>query len=82
MSHGQSHDLMLSLQAVNEARSTLDVARTQMRGVTTREQRGLLTALEGYADALSSHGHPMPYRMRSELAMYRAMFNSTRRHTP
>ena len=81
MSHGQSHDLKLSLRAVNEARSTLDVARTQMRGVATPEQRGLLTALEGYALALTSHGHPMPYRMRSELAMYRAMFNPTRRRT-
>jgi hypothetical protein len=81
MGHGQSHDLMLSLRAVNEARSTLDLARTHTGGVASREQRGLLTALEGYAEALTIHGHPMPYRMRSELAMYRAMFSSTRRHT-
>lgn len=80
MSHGQSHDLMLSLRAVNEARSTLDLARTQTRGVATPEQRGLLKALENCAEELIGHGHPMPYRMRSELAMYRAMFSSTR-HT-
>jgi hypothetical protein len=80
MSHGQSQDLTLLLRAVNQARSTLDLARIQMRGSATPEQRGLLTALEGYADALTSHGHPLPYRMRTELALYRAIFNSTRRH--
>lgn len=76
MSHGQAHDLMVSLQAVNRARSVLDLARAQgsLRGVTTWEQRQLLGALESYAVALTSHGHPMPYRMRSELAMYRTMF--------
>ena len=83
MSHGQSHDLAVSLRAVNKARSTLDLARTQrsLRGVATLEQRRLLAALEGYAGALTSHGHPMPYKMRSELAMYRVMFNSVRRYT-
>ena len=80
MSHEQSQDLMVSLRAVNRARSTLELARTQrsLRGVATSEHRLLLAALEGYAVALTSHGHPMPYRMRSELAMYRAMFHSTR----
>ena len=83
MSPGQSHDLMMSLRTVNRARSMLDLARTQraLRGVATSEQRQLLAALEGYAFALTSHGHPMPYRMRSELAMYRAMFDPARRHT-
>ncbi|MGH2896657.1 MAG: hypothetical protein ACRDPM_25785 [Solirubrobacteraceae bacterium] len=83
MNHGQSHDLTVSLRAVNRARYTLDLARTQsaLREVVTMEQRQLLVALEGYAVALSGHGHPMPYRMHSELAMYRAMFNTTRRHT-
>ena len=83
MSHGQSHDLRVSLREVTRARSVLDVARTQrsLRGVATMEQQGLLAALEGYALALTSHGHPMPYKMRSELAMYRAMFNPIRRHT-
>ena len=80
--HGMSHgdDMMLSLRAVNEARSMLDSARTSP-GVPKSAQRRLLDALEEYADALSSHGLPMPYRMCSELAIYRAMFNATRRPT-
>jgi hypothetical protein len=82
MSHGRSHDLMVSLRAVDRARAMLDLARTQSalpQGVTSEQQR-LLAALEGYAVALTTHGHPMPYRMRSELVMYRAMFNPPRRH--
>jgi hypothetical protein len=43
------------------------------------EQRELLAALAAYAAALTRLGHPVPYRMRSELAMYRAMFDPTRR---
>ena len=80
MSQGQSYDLTESLRAVNQARSDLGLARTQraLPGVATSEQRRLLTALEGYAAALAGHGHPMPYRMHSELAMYRAMFNPQR----
>lgn len=75
MSHGQSHDLTVSLQALNRARSNLDLARTRgaSREVITPEQRLMLAALEGYAVTLASHGHPMPYRMRSELAMYRTI---------
>jgi len=83
MSHGQSHDLTVSLRAVNQARSNLDLARTRrsLPGVATSEQRRLLSALEGYAVALTSCGHPMPYRMHSELAMYRAMFDPVRPRT-
>jgi hypothetical protein len=83
MSHAQLHDLGDSLRAVNRARSSLYLARTQgsLRVAVTTAQRGLLAALERYAAALNSHGHPMPYRMRSELDMYRAMFNLKRRHT-
>ena len=33
---------------------------------------------EAYAAALTSHGHPMPYRLHSELAMYRSMFGPSR----
>ena len=77
---GQSHDLQASLGAVKRARSALDLARTAgtVRGAAT-EQRAMLAALEGYAVALTRHGHPMPYRMRSELAMYRAMFRPVQR---
>ena len=80
MTHGQSHDLTDSLRRVNQARSNLDLARTQkaVHGVVTTEQRHLLSALEGYAAALTSHGHPMPYRLHSELAMYRSMFGPSR----
>ena len=80
MSKGQSHDLMVSLRAVNRARSTLDWTRAQSRsrGAATAEQRMLLAALEGYAVVLTSYGHPMPYRMHNELAMYRAIFNPLR----
>jgi hypothetical protein len=77
MSQGQSQDLMVSLRAVTEARSALERARTRgaPRDVTSAGQRRLLTALEDYAVALARHGHPMPYRMCSELAMYRAMYD-------
>ena len=79
MSHGESHDLTESLRAVITARSVLDQARTQgSRTEVTLEQRRLLAALEGHAVNLASHGHPMPYRMRSELVMYRAIYNTTR----
>ena len=83
MSQGQAHDLRVSLRAVNRARSMLDLARTQagVREATTPQQRQLLAALEGYAVVLTSHGHPMPYRMRSEMVMYRALFDPARRHT-
>lgn len=68
---------------MNKARSTLESARTQrsLPGVASLEQRGLLKALEEYAVALTSQGHPMPYRMRNELVMYRTMFDSARRPT-
>lgn len=83
MSQGQSHDLMMSLRAVSRARSTLDSARTQrsLRGAATSEQRMLLAALEGYAVALTICGHPMPYKMRGELAMYRTLFGPSQRPT-
>jgi len=83
MSQVQSHDLMVSLGAVTRARAMVDLARVQgsLQGVATVEQRRLLAALEGYAVTLASHGHPVPYRMRDELAMYQAMFNPTRPRT-
>jgi cytolysin (calcineurin-like family phosphatase) len=77
MSHGQAHDLTVSLLAVNHARSTLDLARAQgsVSGLAAPEQRRLLAALEGYAVALTRQGRPVPYRMRTELAMYRSLFD-------
>jgi len=83
MGHRQPYDLTVSLRAVTNARSSLDLARAQrsLPGVASAEQRRLLAALEGHAVALTSHGHPMPYRMHSELAMYRAMFDPPRPRT-
>lgn len=80
MSHRQSHDLGMSFRAVSRARSALARARAQgsLRGATAVEQRELLAALEDCASAMTRHGHPIPYRMHGELAMYRAMFG----HTP
>ena len=81
MTYERPHDLVALLLAVTRARSRVDRERTRgrLRGAATSEQRLLLAALEAYAAALTTHGHPMPYRMRSELAMYRAMCDSTRR---
>ena len=81
MSQGQADDLMVSLRAVNRARSILDLARSgrSWRGGVTLEQWRLMVALESYAAALASQGLPMPYRQRNELAMYRIMFSARRR---
>lgn len=70
-----SYELDLLLRAVTKARSTLKLTRPQgsSKVVPRSEQQELLAALEAYAVALTSHGHPMPHHMRSELAMYRAM---------
>lgn len=83
MGQGQSQDLKVSLGAVTQARSLLERARTRgaSRDVVSAEQRQLLVALEGYAATLARHGHPMPYRMRSELAIYRGMFDPRRSRT-
>lgn len=82
MTDQTSSNLTLLLQAVSAARSEVEGARrlraSPGSSTVAAEQRVLLDALEQYAAALSSHGSPMPYRMRDELAMYRAMF-STRR---
>ena len=80
MTEQRSVDLSALLRAVCVARSDVEHARQakaspgSSRAAT--EQRELLTALERYAAALSVHGSPMPYRMRNEMAMYRAMFGT------
>ena len=78
---GGQFELEVLLRAVTRARAALDLARTQgsSRAMSQSEQRELLAALAAYAAALTRLGHPVPYRMRSELAMYRAMFDPTRR---
>ena len=39
----------------------------------TPAQANLLAALEAYAEALASAGHPLPYRIRDELFMRRRL---------
>jgi hypothetical protein len=81
MRGGQSFELEVLLRAVTRARAALELARTQgsSRAMAQSEQRELLAALAAYAVALTRLGHPVPYRMRNELAMYQAMFDPTQR---
>jgi hypothetical protein len=82
MTDQRSWDLSALLRAVCAARSEVEGARRAKAkpgsSSVAVEQRLLLAALEQYAAALTHHGRPLPYRMRDEVAMYRAMF-STRR---
>ena len=83
MTGGQSFELKVLLRAVTRARVALELTRKQgsSREMVQSEQRELLAALAAYAVALTRLGHPVPYQMRSELAMYRALFDPTRRRT-
>jgi hypothetical protein len=75
-------DLSALLQAVCAARVDVEDARRARQSPTSSgvaaEQRQLLAALEQYAAALTHHGRPMPYRMRDEMAMYRALLRPSR----
>lgn len=77
-----SWDLSALLEAVCTARSEVEDARRAKSSpgssAVAAEQRLLLAALERYAAALAHHGRPLPYRMRDEVAMYRAMFGTGR----
>jgi hypothetical protein len=63
------------LAELRAARQALARERGPVRHVAewTQAQSTLLTALEAYAAALTSAGHPLPYRMRDELAMRRRL---------
>jgi hypothetical protein len=82
MTDQKSEDLSALLEAVTVARSGVEDARRAKvsTGASTvaAEQRLLLEALEHYAAALTDQGRPMPYRMRDEVAMYRALFSPRR----
>jgi hypothetical protein len=82
MTDQKSRDLSALLRAVCAARSEVEDARRAKwspgSSAVAAEQRLLLAALDRYAAALTHHGRPLPYRIRDEVAMYRAMF-STRR---
>ena len=83
MSHGQSFELEVLLRALTRARTALEWTRTQAtRGLAQSEQRELLAALAAYTVALTRLGHPVPYRMSREMAMYEALLAPTRRDAP
>ncbi|HEY6934399.1 MAG TPA: hypothetical protein VI452_13460 [Marmoricola sp.] len=79
MTNQNSRDLSALLQAVCAARLEVEDARSAKgspgSSAVAAEKRLLLAALERYAAALTHHGRPLPYRMRDEVAMYRAMFS-------
>lgn len=72
------HDLPALRESVRAARRRVALARgaraTPTTTPTAAEQRNLWQALERYAEALGQLGAPLPYRMRNELSMYRALF--------
>lgn len=78
MSRGQPQDLIQSVRAVKRARSDVCLARQRRasRLESMERQKQLLWALEGCAASLARHGHPVPYRMRSDIAMYRTLLIS------
>jgi hypothetical protein len=82
MTDQESRDLSALAQAVRAARTDVEDARRAKgspgSSAVAAEQRLLWAALEQYAAALTHHGRPMPYRMRDEVAMYRAMFSNGR----
>jgi hypothetical protein len=63
------------LADLRTARQLVAQERGPGRQVTewTMAQASLLSALEAYAAGLASAGHPVPYRMRDELAMRRRL---------
>lgn len=82
MTRAQSPDLPMLWHALVEARTEVGRARgeraTPGYSAADAEQRSLLVALESYTAALTQHGHPVPHRLHSELAMYRNMFDIRR----
>ena len=70
-----SHDRMKDLLSrVLDARSRLERARGQ-RGAPEQQhlRQELLRALEQYAEAISDAGAPLPYRLRTEIDLYRGL---------
>jgi hypothetical protein len=84
MTDQQSPGFPELLRAVSAARAAVETARQEaaIPGsslAVAQQQRLLLATLERYAAVLAQHGRPIPYRLRDELAMYRAMFRIARR---
>lgn len=74
----QLADLPALLRAVNTARDQLTEQRAERR--TPNEQSAarmaLLDALEAYANALEATHRPVPYALRDELRLRRALVTS------
>lgn len=71
---GRHHRLTLLLEDVLAARRRLEQARHDKRLVEQQMLRkGLLEALEAYANALATAGAPLPPRLRSEIDLYRGL---------
>ena len=73
--HPPDHwELTALLTQVGLARGRLEVARGGMRPTDQLVlRRALLSALEAYATALATRGAPLPYRLRSEIDLYRGL---------
>ncbi len=71
----QSLRLQRLLAEVDTARASVFRERRGSRHFSgwTPARWALLGALEDYAAGLASAGRPMPYRMRTELAVYRQL---------
>lgn len=69
--HGRLTDL---LSRVHLARERLERAREQ-KGRPEQQllRQELLGALEAYADAISDVGAPLPYRLRTEIDLYKGL---------
>ena len=65
------NDLELLRHDVGDARLELSAGRAALRNRDA--QRGLLDALEKYSFALAAAGLPVPYRVRDDLVLYRAI---------
>ena len=69
--HGRLTDL---LSNVLVARRRLELAREQRGGPDQQRLRHeLLSALELYAEAISESGAPLPYRLRTEIDLYKGL---------
>lgn len=69
--YGRLTDL---LAGVLVARRRLERARVDKRVPEQQVLRQeLLSALEQYADAISDSGAPLPYRLRTEIDLYRGL---------
>ena len=62
-------------ESVRAARQVVDAQRTEPRNARrTREaQQDYLCALEAYVDAVTEHGQTVPYQLRDEVVLYRAL---------